>query len=86
MEKKYLVIDLEKFMERYEEISLRLKGAEMDFRGTVESNPDALWNGPKSVGVCRAELQAVQDIMTDLYGTVGMSRKLVMDLESEATD
>ena len=58
----------------------------MDFRGVAESNPNALWDGPKSVGVCRVELQAVQDIMAELYGTVGLSRKLVMDLESEATE
>lgn len=86
MEKKYLVIDLEKFKNRYDEITRRLNGAEMDFRGVAESNPNALWDGPKSVGVCRAELQAVQDIMAELYGTVGVSRKLVMDLESEATE
>ena len=86
MEKKYLVIDLEKFMKRYEEVSLRLKGAEMDFQGTAESDPDNLWKGPKSVGVCRAELKATQDIMTELYGSIDMSRQMRMDLESEATE
>ena len=86
MKKKYLVIDLEKFKERYDEVTRRLNGAEMDFRGVAENNPDDLWNGPKSVWVCRAELQAVQDIMAELYGTVGLSRKMIMDLESEATE
>ena len=86
MEKKYLVIDLEQFMQRYEEVSLRLKGAEMDFKGMTESKPDDLWKGPKSIGVCRAELKATQDIMTELYRSVAMSRILRMDLESEATE
>nr|DAR84691.1 MAG TPA: hypothetical protein [Caudoviricetes sp.] len=81
MEKKYIIIDLEKFMERYEEVSLRLKAAEMDFKGTAKSNPDELWKGPKSVGVCRAELRAVQDIMTELYGSMYMTRQIELDLE-----
>lgn len=81
MEKKYLVIDLERFMERYEEVSLRLKAAEMDFKGTVKSNPDEVWKGPKSVGVCRAELKATQDIMTELYGSVYLTRQIDLDLE-----
>ena len=81
MEKKYLVIDLERFMERYEEVSLRLKSAEMSFKRTAESNPDALWDGPKSIGVYRAELKAVQDIMTEVYGSMYMTRQIELDLE-----
>ena len=81
MEKKYLVIDLERFMERYEELSLRLKAAEMDFKGTAESKPEELWKGPKSVGVVKAELKATQDIMTELYGSVYMTRQIKLDLE-----
>ena len=81
MEKKYLVIDFERFMERYEEVTLRLRDAEMDFKGTTKSNPDILWKGPRSVGVVMAELKATQDIMTELYGSVYMTRQIKLDLE-----
>ena len=81
MEKKYLVIDLERFMEKYNEVSLQLKGAELDFKRTAENDPDNLWKGLKSVGVCRAELKAVLDIMTELYGSVYLTRQIDLDLE-----
>ena len=81
MKKRYLVIDQERFMEKYEEVSRRLKGAEMDFKGTVENNPDELWKGPKSVGVLRAELKAIQDIMTELHGSVYTTRQIELDLD-----
>lgn len=81
MKKKYLVIDCERFMEKYEEISQRLKGAELDFKGSVEHDPDNLWKGPKSVGVVRAELKAIQDIMTELHGSIYMTRQIELDLD-----
>lgn len=81
MEKKYLVIDLERFMEKYNEVSLRLKGAELDFKRTAENDPDNLWKGVKSVGVVMAELKAIQDIMTELYGSVYLTRQIDLDLE-----
>ena len=81
MEKKYLVIDLERFMEKYNEVSLRLKGAELDLKRTAENDPDNLWKGVKSVGVVMAELKAIQDIMTELYGSVYLTRQINLDLE-----
>ena len=81
MEKKYLVIDFERFMERFEEVTLRLRAAEMDFKGTTKSNPDSLWEGPRSVGVVMAELKATQDIMIELYGSVYLTRQIDLDLE-----